>query len=85
MSGAPHRHGCHNRTPYRETVKVQDGWLRSIVQVGNRAAEQQTRHMVEVPFRMARACQYTRSALGQGDASCSGCAHRADRADEGTP
>lgn len=33
---------------------------------------------VEIPFRMARDCQYTLSVLGQKDQRCAGCRWRVE-------
>lgn len=63
------QHGCHNRPPYKTSMPVQDGYFMDGVTRAPR--------MVPVPFRMARDCQYTKSALGQADRACAGCRHKA--------
>jgi len=48
---------------------VQDGWFMDGITRAPR--------MASSPFRMAQACQYTLTELGQIDESCSGCKHKA--------
>lgn len=61
-------HGCHNRPAYKPAMVVQDGYWSD--------GETRTAKLVSVPFRMAKDCQYTQSALGQKDQSCEGCKWR---------
>ena len=61
--------GCHSRTPYRDFTWVQDGWLTN--------GQSRQPRMVQIPFRMARDCQYTNTDLGQADPKCRGCLWRA--------
>lgn len=58
-------YGCHNREPYREAQVLHGLSSRSGLPV-----------RVLVPNRMARDCQYTKTALGQKDKGCSGCKWR---------
>ena len=57
---AEHRYGCHNRPPFRETVKVDDGGM-----VGGFVT-------AAWPHRMSRECRYDRSL---SDSACAGCCH----------
>lgn len=66
------RNGCWNRKPFAKVVSVQDGW-RKIDGV---------RHMVRIPFVMARDCQFSKTTLGQADAGCLGCRHRSNVKEE---
>lgn len=59
------KYGCHNREPYREAQVLHGLSSRSGLPV-----------RVLVPNRMARDCQYTKTALGQKDKGCSGCKWR---------
>ena len=62
--------GCHNRADYKPSYLAQDGYYDS------EPGMPPTRlpRMVEVPFRMAADCRYTRDALvGQHDEGCIGC------------
>lgn len=61
-------YGCHNHSPFRTSFPAQDGWFMDGV---TRVAR-----MVPVPFRMAKDCQYTHTALGAADARCVGCKHK---------
>lgn len=66
-------YGCHNRAPFRDTVVVQQGWK------SWRAADgpiERESVLVEIPFRMSRVCEFTKSALGQADKRCTGCSWR---------
>jgi hypothetical protein len=60
--------GCHNRRDFTRITPVQDGWFMDGVT--------RVPKMVAVPFRMAMDCQYTKTALGQADKACHGCARR---------
>lgn len=62
------KNGCHNREPFKQTMKVQDGYIEG---GPYRVAE-----TVETPFRMANECQYTLSDLGKTDKGCEGCKHK---------
>jgi len=42
--------GCYNREPFRESIKVQDGW---IDYVNSRMPK-----MIDAPFRMSKECEY---------------------------
>lgn len=64
------QHGCHNRPSYKPATVVADGWRSD--------GETRTAKLVSVPFRMAKDCQYTKSALGRADKACQGCKHRKD-------
>lgn len=71
------KNGCHNRAPYRETSRVQDG---STDYMTNDAepptAVYVLPRIVEIPFRMSRECNYTHTELGQRDERCAGCRWR---------
>lgn len=60
--------GCHNRGWFRTILPVQDGWYMD--------GATRVPRMVGSPFRMARDCQYTKTALGQADPGCVGCRWR---------
>lgn len=60
--------GCHNRGPLRSGVFEQK-WAA--------AGTRPQAVLVEVPMRMNPDCQYTYSRLGQADAACTDCKHRA--------
>ncbi len=62
------RYGCHNRPAYRTVMPAQNGWWLD--------GTTRTPRLVPVPFRMAPACQYTHTELGQADERCAGCKHR---------
>lgn len=62
-------YGCHNRAPFRTVQPMQAGWYVD--------GFTRTPRMEAVPFRMNPACQYTHTELGQADARCAGCKHRA--------
>jgi hypothetical protein len=55
-------HGCHDRAPFADVALVQKGW-----------STDGRRSMLEVPFTMAKDCQYVKSELGKADPQCSGC------------
>lgn len=61
-------YACHNREPYGQTVRMQDGWLEG---GPYRVAE-----MKDVPFRMNPNCQYRYTELGKADKRCDGCKHK---------
>lgn len=67
-------YGCHNREPLRDEAVVQSGWAR----LNNRPIVE-ARYMEVISDPMSKDCQYTHSALGQADAKCEGCKHRARR------
>lgn len=52
-------HGCYNRSPFRDTLMVQNGWT-----------SDGRRDMIEIPFRMAKDCMYD---LKHTDVQCNGC------------
>ena len=56
-------YACHNRPPFRQTVELR-----------NERGEVVT----SFPFRMAPDCRYTHTELGQADARCDGCKHKAE-------
>lgn len=55
------KYGCHNRKPFKQFLKVQDGWHES----GNRK-------MKTIPFRMSHECEYD---LKTTDERCKDCGH----------
>lgn len=61
-----HVYGCYNREPYKDQMALK------------RTPEQV--HLSQprsfIPFRMAKDCQYTNTALGQADERCEGCSWR---------
>jgi hypothetical protein len=63
------KNGCFNRPPLgSRPVPVQDGvYLDGYTQ---------TPRLVPLPFRMSRACEYAKTALGRSDKGCTGCKHR---------
>lgn len=63
-----HRVGCNNRKPFAEAMPVQDGWFMDGVT--------RVPRMVSSPFRMSKACEYTKTTLGQADKGCSDCKWR---------
>lgn len=67
-------YGCHNREPLRDTALVQSGWAR----LQNEPVVE-AKYMTVIPAPMSKDCQYTSSDLGQADAKCEGCKHRAGR------
>ena len=67
-------YGCFNRKPFVEHYTV---FGASSTQPGLVSAT--------FPFRLARDCQYTKSALGQADAGCVGCKHRENVKDSQSP
>lgn len=62
--------GCFSREPFNLTTKMQDGW----VYVDNTRLP----HIVEVPFRMSKTCQFKDDPMGYGqqDKNCTGCKHK---------
>lgn len=64
-------YGCHNREPLRDEAVVRSGWIKF--------RETLTPVRVRIPDEMSKDCQYTKSDLGQADAKCDGCKHRAGR------
>lgn len=69
MSAKPY--ACHNRPPFRTSLKVQDGYWDDGLQ--------RIPKLVSVPFRMEFSCQYRKTDLGKADARCAGCNHRKDQ------
>jgi len=69
MNTTTYRNGCHDRKPFKESVPVQDGHFMDGVT--------RTPRMVSSPFRMSKACEYTKTTLGQADKGCTGCKWRA--------
>lgn len=70
MNTQTHLNGCHNRAPFKESMRVQDG-LTDL-----RLPYAQVQRFVEKPFRMATDCQYTKTDLGKADKGCDGCKWR---------
>lgn len=66
-------HSCHNRPPFRDTQRVQDGWIDS--------GPSRVPVMRAIPFRMTPECVYgndrsedaRRGGLGAFDPGCDGC------------
>jgi hypothetical protein len=67
-------HGCHNREPYLQSLPATDSIRIKGLSV--------THGRVQIPFRMAKDCQYTKSDLGQLDKDCYGCKWRLDPQDK---
>lgn len=67
MAAKPY--ACYNREPYGQTVRMQEGWIEG--------GPYRVAQMVEVPFRMNPACQYTHTTLGTLDGRCNNCKHKA--------
>jgi len=42
--------GCFNRAPFKESMKVQDGWIDY--------CNSRMPKMIDVPFRMSKDCEY---------------------------
>ena len=63
-------YACHNRKPYAETIRMQDGW-------GAESGPSRHPVMREVPFVMAKDCNFTHTDLGKEDQRCNGCKWRA--------
>lgn len=61
-------YGCHNRSPYRESYKVQDGYFA--------AGYERIDKMIAAKHVMTTDCQYTKTHLGQIDSRCDGCKWR---------
>lgn len=67
------RNSCHNRAPFRDTSRVQGGWIES--------GPSRVPVMKEIPFRMTRECVYVtdvgdlarKGGLGAFDLGCDGC------------
>lgn len=53
------KYGCYNRSHFRSTLEVQDGWK-----------ENGTRRMVTIPVKFNPDCQYD---LRAQDKRCEGC------------
>lgn len=69
---------CFNRAPFKPEMTVQDGYTHRAVQVGELLAVERTPRLVDVPFRMSQACEYsTDDMVGKKDAGCIGCRWRA--------
>lgn len=71
-------YGCHNRKPLKTGAVVQEGWHDTVLSIANLSMTRQP-VMVAVPDEMSKDCRYTRTDLGQADAKCEGCKHRAGR------
>lgn len=67
------KYGCHNRKDFKTTLTVQNGVLKHSYNFG-RSFE--VANKIEVPFRMAKDCQYTLTELGKADKRCDGCSWR---------
>lgn len=65
---AANPYACHNREPYGQTVRMQDGYTSG--------GSHQIAHMIDVPFRMNPDCQYRYTELGKADKRCDGCKHK---------
>lgn len=59
--------GCFNRAPFKESMKVQDGWI----DYGNSRMPR----MIDVPFRMSKDCEYQKHDK-YNDPNCVGCKHK---------
>lgn len=59
-------YGCHNRAPFKETLKVQDGYFPS-------QADYRVHKLVEIKDPMTKTCNYTLTDLGKTDSKCNGC------------
>ena len=69
MKGEQRLNSCHNRPPYADTLRVQEGWVES--------GPSRVAVMTEVPFRMTPGCVYsTDQLIGQLDQGCDGCRWR---------
>ncbi|MFA5900478.1 MAG: hypothetical protein WC829_15370 [Hyphomicrobium sp.] len=66
--------GCHSRPPFRETLRVQDGYFDDSWHTDIR-----TPRWITIPFRGEKSCQYALSELGQADAGCTDCKHKANQ------
>lgn len=67
-------YGCHNRKPLKDEAMVQTGWSPF-----RHHPNHEAREMVRIPDPMSKDCRYTHTDLGQADAKCEGCKHRAGR------
>jgi hypothetical protein len=57
---------CHNRAPFLDTLRVQDGYAES--------GPTRFPAMKEIPFRNSRECVYSTDPLiGSKDPGCTGC------------
>lgn len=63
------KYGCFDRPPLRTQVVVQAGFFMDGVT--------RTPRMVSTPNPMTKDCQYTHTTIGQADAKCQGCKHKA--------
>ncbi len=59
--------GCHNRAPFKPH-RGRDGYWCD--------GQTLTIKAVTIPQTMEKACQYTKSVLGQADPGCTGCLHK---------
>lgn len=59
-------YACHNRPPYRQHMKAQDGYW-------NDGLQRIIPKLVSIPFRMNPDCQYTKTSLGEADKRGIGC------------
>mgnify|MGYP003613952509 CR=1 FL=1 len=66
-------YGCHNREPLKTEAVVQTGWSTFI------QPDAEARMVARIPDPMSKDCRYTHTDLGQADAKCEGCKHRAGR------
>jgi len=62
-------YGCFNREPFKETMRVQDGWI-----------WKDNRHtripkMVSLKFSMSKKCEYQKDDK-YNDQGCVGCKHK---------
>lgn len=60
---------CHNRQPFRTTMRVQDGW----VVINIRGLATRVPRMVDISFTGTPDCMYTSSPQGLVDPKCEGC------------
>ena len=67
-------YGCHNREPLKATSVVPAGWTTMTY------PHTEVRVVERIHDPMTKDCQYTHSELGQADAKCDGCKHRAEPA-----
>jgi len=53
------KHSCHNREPFKQSLRVQDGWLGGAL-----------RNMKQIQFRMSNECEWSKE---HDDDKCTGC------------
>lgn len=68
-------YGCHNRAPLKTEAVVRAG----SVPVGRNVMAMSVK---TIPDPMTKHCNYTHTELGQADAKCEGCMHRAEQLSE---